>query len=32
MSNLAFTLLALKPEKCHPGADGEEIVDLGERF
>jgi hypothetical protein len=30
MSNLAFTLPALKPEKCHRGAGGEGIVRPGE--
>jgi len=32
MSHLAFTLPALKPEKCHPGASGQVIVDLGDGF
>jgi len=30
MRHLAFTLAALKPEKCHSGADGEGIVRLAE--
>jgi len=32
VSNLVFTLPALEPEKCHAGAGGEGIVDLGESF